>query len=305
LSLKVTLLIGGWSHERAVSLEKGKGVREALIRAGYDTAVCDVTAMEALGGLLNPKPDVVFINLFGKGGEDGTVQTILNTMQIPYTHSGVVASAIGMDKHITKLIANSIGINCPKSKKVELAMLAKQQPLDMPFVLKPNNDGSSVGVGLIENIETLASFLIANENYDEPFLIEEYIYGREMHVAVLNGIAQGVTEIILKKNIFDYYAKYEDKSTELITPANIPEHICNKLKSDAEKIYNELGCKGLARCDFKLSESVLTKDDTYFLEINTIPSLSSGSIALIQSEANGIQFPELCKILVETALDGS
>ena len=298
----VALLVGGWSVERDVSLNKGKEVETALIEAGYNVNVIDVTRDTAsLRKALTPKPDVVFNNLYGKGGEDGVIQGILETLEIPYTHSGVVASAIGMDKHMTKVIVKSIGVRCAKEAMAKKEEIIAKNLMPYPYVVKPNNEGSSIGVQIIFKDEDKK--LLAENNWDNnvPLLVEEYIPGREIHVTVLEGKAQGVTEIIVPETFFDYEAKYNDQRTELITPAQVPDDVSKTAMQFAEDVFSELGCSGLARCDFRYDDSKEGTEGVYFLEINTIPGLASGSIALLQPEMNGISFPQLCSKLVESA----
>ena len=302
MAKNVALLVGGWSVEREVSLNKGKEVETALIEAGYNVNMIDVTRDTAsLRKALTPKPDVVFNNLYGKGGEDGVIQGILETLEIPYTHSGVVASAIGMDKHMTKVIVKSIGVRCAKEAMAKKEEIIAKNLMPYPYVVKPNNEGSSIGVQIIFKDEDKK--LLAENNWDNnvPLLVEEYIPGREIHVTVLEGKAQGVTEIIVPETFFDYEAKYNDQRTELITPAQVPDDVSKTAMQFAEDVFSELGCSGLARCDFRYDDSKEGTEGVYFLEINTIPGLASGSIALLQPEMNGISFPQLCSKLVESA----
>jgi len=299
-------LVGGWSAERQVSLEKGKHVESALREAGYSVDVIDVSKdIAALIARLSPKPDVVFNNLYGQGGEDGTIQSVLEMLEIPYTHSSVKASAVGMDKPLCKYIAQSLGVQTPKSIVVPLKDVSTQTEVPYPFVVKPTAEGSSVGVCLIHDKKTLDALDFENWAFGEDVLVEAYIPGKELTVAVLDGRAQAVTEIVSQTSFFDYEAKYHDTRTELVLPAKISDEIYKMSLDYAERVYNEIGCAGLARCDFRYDETVDNLDDgitgLYFLEINTQPGLTAESIGPSQVIYNGMSFVELCSLLVETA----
>lgn len=298
----VALLVGGWSAERQVSLTKGKSIEKALIEGGYEVRVVDVTTdIQKLIVDLTPKPDVAFNNLYGQGGEDGVMQGLLEALQIPYTHSNVTASAVGMDKMLTKKIAQSVGVKGAEGAIANKKDVINENIMARPYVVKPINEGSSVGVTIILEGENQKPLDENNWQFGEKVLIEKFIEGREIHVAVLDGVAQGVTEIKFPGRFFDYEAKYHDQTTKLVTPADIPEDIAAIVMRNAEKVFNALGCSGLARADFRYDVSQNGKDAIYFLEINTIPGLAPGSVALLQPEHNGMSFVQLCSHLVETA----
>lgn len=302
MAKKVALLVGGWSAERQVSLTKGKFVEKALIDAGYEVDVIDVKQdLDVLSHALNPKPDVVFNNLHGRGGEDGVIQGVLETLEIPYTHSGVKASAIGMDKPLSKLIASALGIQCPESIVLPKEDIESQNKISAPYVIKPSNEGSSVGIRIIHDRENQRA--VDQNAWPEgtSLMVEQYIPGKELTVAVLDGKAQGVTEIIPQTRFFDYEAKYHDTRTELVFPANIPADVYETAKTWSETLYNEIGCHGLSRCDFRYDDSQTGADGLYFLEINTQPGLTADSIGPSQVVHNGMSFSELCAHLVETA----
>ncbi len=302
MTKKVALLVGGWSAEREVSLMKGTAIEQALIEGGYDVSVIDVTRdLGELVAALDPKPDVAFNNLYGQGGEDGVIQGVLETLNIPYTHSNVVASAIGMDKPKTKVLAESIGVQCAHGVIASKEEVLAEKVMPRPYVVKPLNEGSSVGVRIITEGENQKPLDEANWVFGNEVLVEKFIEGREIHVTVLDGKAQGVTEIKFPGRFFDYEAKYSDKRTELVTPADVPTEVAAKAMQDSEDVFKLLGCSGLARCDFRYDVSKTGKDAVYFLEINTMPGLAPGSVALIQPELNGISFVKLCSHLVETA----
>ena len=302
MTKKVALLVGGWSAERGVSLFKGEEVKAALIEAGYDVNVIDVTRdIPKLINDLTPKPDVVFNNLYGRGGEDGVIQGVLEALEIPYTHSNVMASAIGMDKPTAKRIAESIGLHCAVGKVAGKDDVLAEKVMPRPYVVKPLNEGSSFGVRIIFDDDNQQPIDESEWQFGDEVLVEEYIDGREIHVAVLDGVPQNVTEIIVPGRFFDYDAKYDSAETQLVTPANIPENIRKLVMQNAADIFRAIGAGGLARCDFIYDASKPEKNAVHFLEINTMPGLAPGSVAVIQPESIGMSFIKLCSHLVETA----
>ncbi len=302
MSKKVALLVGGWSAERGVSLFKGEEVFEALVEAGYDATMIDVTKdISKLISDLNPKPDVVFNNLYGRGGEDGVIQGVLEALDIPYTHSNVLASAIGMDKPTAKKIAQSMGLHCAKGKVASKEAVLAEEVMPRPYVVKPLNEGSSFGVRIIFDDDNQQPMDASEWQFGDEVLVEEYIEGREIHVAVLDGVPQNVTEIIVPGRFFDYDAKYDSKETQLVTPADIPSDIRAIVMQNAADIFKAIGAHGLARCDFIYDASKPKQNAVHFLEINTLPGLTPGSVAALQPESIGMSFIQLCSHLVETA----
>ena len=302
MTKKVALLVGGWLAERQVSLTKGKEVEAALREGGYDVTVIDVKKdLSLLEAALLPKPDVVFNNLHGKGGEDGTIQAVLEILEIPYTHSGVTASAIGMDKPLSKQLAASYGVRTPESLVVPIEEILESHVMEPPYVVKPPCEGSSVGVRLIMENENQLPLDELHWAFGEKVLVEKYIPGKELTVAVLDGKAQAVTEIVSQTRFFDYEAKYHDTRTALVLPAKISEDVYKTALDYAERVYNGIGCSGLARCDFRYDNSKPGSEGLYFLEINTQPGLTAASIGPSQVIYNGMSFVQLCSHLVETA----
>lgn len=302
MAKKVALLIGGWSAEREVSLTKGRAVETALRDGGYDVTVVDVKKdLPALINALTPRPDVVFCNLYGRGGEDGTIQSVLEILGIPYTHSGVLASAVAMDKPMTKIMAASVGVPSAHGVVADKDDVIAGRVMAPPYVVKPTNEGSSVGVRII--LENDNQMLLDAESWDygDQVLVERYIPGRELTVAVLDGKAQGVTEIKAQTRFFDYEAKYSDTRTTYHLPAEVPQDVYNCALDYAERVYNVLGCEGLARCDFRYDDGKPGATGLFFLEINTQPGLTAESIGPSQVIRNGKSFVELCSHLVETA----
>jgi D-alanine-D-alanine ligase len=299
---KVALLIGGWSAERQVSLEKGKYVEAALREAGYDVTVIDVKKdIPRLIEELTPRPDVVFNNLHGQGGEDGTIQSVLEILEIPYTHSGVLASAIGMNKPAAKIMAQSAGVRVAEGQVVGREDVLASRIMEPPYVVKPTNEGSSVGVRIVLDRDNHLPLDAEGWVYGEEILVERYVPGRELTVAVLDGVAQGVTEIVSQTRFFDYEAKYHDTRTSYVLPAEIPEEAYKTAMDYAEKVYRVIGCSGLARCDFRFDDGKPGGEGIHFLEINTQPGLTAASIGPSQVIRNGKSFVELCAHLVETA----
>lgn len=285
MSKTVALLIGGWSPEREVSLNKGKAVEAALRQGGYDVRMIDVERdIDKFIDQLTPRPDVVFNNIYGKGGEDGIIQGVLEMMQIPYTHSSVMASAIAMDKEITKTIAKSLGVNVPETLV---------WPYAPPYVLKPVDQGSSVDVTIVFEKDNFQPDVKAL-----GMLAERYIAGRELTCAVLDGKAQAVSEIISENKFFDYDAKYTSDNTEYSLPAEISQDVYDQAMEQSEAIFDALGCQGIARCDYRYDEG---GEGLVFLEINTQPGFTPESIGPSQVVYNGMSFVDLCAHLVETA----
>src|SRR5688572_6711754 len=275
MAKKVALLVGGWSAEREVSLNKGKAVEKALKDGGYDVKVIDVTHdLAKLVKDLTPKPDAVFNNLHGRGGEDGVIQGVLETLEIPYTHSGVLASAIGMNKPAAKRMAAMVGVPSAEGGVFSKGEVLAGHVMEPPYVVKPPCEGSSVGVRIIMDRDNHEPLDAATWSFGEEVLVEKYIPGKELTCAVLDGKAQAVTEIISHTRFFDYEAKYHDTRTELVLPAQIPADVYKTAMDYAQRVYGALGCAGLARCDFRYDDSQNGPKGLYFLEINTQPGLT-------------------------------
>lgn len=302
MTKNVALLVGGWSAERQVSLEKGKSIEKALREKGYNVKVIDVS--KDIGRLieqLTPKPDVVYNNLHGKGGEDGTIQAVLDMLEIPYTHSSVLASAIGMNKPVAKRLAASVGVRVPEGVLVAMDDVVKSHVMEPPYVVKPPCEGSSVGVRIILERDNQPPLDLENWAFGDEVLVEQYIPGRELTVAILDGKAQAVTEIVAQTRFFDYEAKYHDTRTEYVLPAKIPQDVYNAALDYAERVFNVVGCSGIARCDFRYDDSKPGAEGLYFLEINTQPGFTPESIGPSQVVYNGTSYNDLCAHLVETA----
>lgn len=297
MSKKVLVLMGGFSAEREVSLVTGHGAAEALRRCGYAVVEYDLTDTDALiQTLWAEKPDAVFNALHGNWGEDGEIQGLLDLLQIPYTHSGLKASAVGMDKDLTKWICCSCGIKVPVGEKTTLGALRQNGTMvAMPYVVKPVSDGSSVGVYIVRTPEDMKAIDYTDE--EREILVEKYIEGKELTVSVLNGKAITVTEMRPKTGFYDYRAKYTDGITDHIIPAEIPEAAFNTALRYAEKLHKALGCSTVSRTDMRYNE----QDGVVVLEINTNPGMTPLSLVPEQFKYAGGSYEELCRILVEEA----
>ena len=300
----VAVLMGGWSNERPVSLMSGNGVADALEGQGYKVSRVDMdrNVAQVLAGL---RPDVVFNALHGVPGEDGSVQGMLDLMGIKYTHSGMVTSVIAIDKELTKQCLVPGGIPMPKGTIVDSESLYTADPLPRPYVLKPVNEGSSVGVAIVK----------ADSNYGNPIsrdatgpwqdfdslLAEPFIKGRELTVAVLGGRSLCVTELKPKSGFYDFDAKYTDGLTEHICPADIPKDIENYMMELAQRAHELLGCKGASRTDFRWDDE-LGREGVFVLETNTQPGMTPLSLVPEQAKHMGISYAALVDQLVKEAL---
>ena len=297
MAKKVLVLMGGFSAEREVSLSSGGDIAAALKSKGYDVVLYDLqNTWDFIDVLQKEKPDVVFNGLYGNWGEDGTVQGMLDLLQIPYTHSGVKTSVIGMDKYLTKQIARSLGIKTAADEKTTARKLAAQGTvISLPYVVKPVADGSSVGVFIVKTPEEARE--IRYDDPDREILIEKYIPGRELTVMCLEGRAYAVTELRAAGGFYNYKAKYTDGVTQHILPAEIPDEVAATCKEYAEKIHRALGCRMVSRSDFRWNET----DGVVFLEINTNPGMTKLSLVPEQAKYAGIDYATLCAKLVENA----
>lgn len=294
---KVLVLKGGFSSERDVSLVSGGCIATALRSKGYEVVEHDLTDGFAFSKVLEKeKPDVVFNALHGNFGEDGEVQGFLDILQIPYTHSDVKSSVLGMNKALTKEIALKNGIKTAPDEMMTYAKFKKSgTKIKMPYVLKPQSDGSSVGVFIIKSEKDLN--LVSYEDENTELLIEKYIEGRELTVSVFEDKPLSVTELKTMTEFYDYEAKYTDGITTHILPADLPEKVFKQALEDALKIHNALRCNTVSRSDFRYNE----KDGLVFLEINTNPGMTPLSLVPEQAKYAGISYEDLCSRLVENA----
>lgn len=305
-NLHVVVLMGGWSAERPVSLMSGNGVAEALEERGFTHVTkvdMDRNVATVLAGL---RPDVVFNALHGTPGEDGTVQGMLDLMQIAYTHSGTTTSAIAIDKELTKAVLVPGGVRMPKGKIVESKALYEGDPMARPYVLKPVNEGSSVGVAIVTDDSNYGHPISAKaegpwQHFDR-LLAEPFIRGRELTVAVLGDEALCVTELKPKAGFYDFDAKYTDGLTEHVCPADVPPQIAEAMLAMALRAHKLLGCKGASRSDFRWDDE-LGEAGIYLLEVNTQPGMTALSLVPEQARQRGISYGELVERLIAEALE--
>ncbi len=295
-SHRVAVLMGGTSAEREVSLSSGRGCVEALTVAGFEVIEIDAGA-DLPAQLAAAKPDVVFNALHGRWGEDGCVQGLLEWLRLPYTHSGVLASALAMDKSRSKEVYRAAGLPVVESVLATKAEVAAGHVLPVPYVVKPNNEGSSVGVYLVTEGANGPPQLAAE--MPEVVMVETYAPGREMTCAVMGDRALCVTEIITT-GWYDYAAKYQPGGSRHVCPAEIPVEISEACREYALRAHRALGCRGLSRTDFRWDDS-RGLEGLVLLETNTQPGMTATSLAPEQAAAEGISFAELCAWLVEDA----
>ncbi len=300
---KIAVLMGGLSSERDISLQSGRGVLNALLLAGYDAFPVDLTP--DLGAFVNvmntKKPDVVFNALHGKYGEDGCVQGILNLMRIPYTHSGVLASALSMNKTRAKCVVAALGIAVPAGKMVTLADIRAGNGLPIPYVVKPNDEGSSVGVFIVTD-KAAEEAMIRDWCFgDRAVLTEEYIAGRELSVAVTDDGPLGVVEIVPKSGFYDFTNKYAEGGARHLIPAPLDETMYQALMKAAFRIHQAMGCRGVSRSDFRLDDTNPDNPKAVFLEVNVNPGMTPLSLVPEIAAAQGISYEQLVVRLVEKA----
>jgi D-alanine-D-alanine ligase len=296
MTRNVAVLMGGWSAEREVSLVSGAAVANGLKAAGYSVTSIDVQRdMGALLTRLYPKPDAVFNALHGRYGEDGCVQGLLNILDIPYTHSGLLASALAMDKPAAKSLFAAAGILVPEHVIASRDDLAAGAVMEGAHVIKPLNEGSSVGVTILGEGERYSA---DGESwpFGEKVMVERFIAGRELTVAVMGDKALGVTEIITQRGFYDYDAKYAVGGSQHRLPAEIPAPVEAEAMRISALAHQELGCRGVSRADIRFDGK-----DLYILEVNTQPGMTPTSLVPEQAAHAGIPFPELVGWMVENA----
>jgi D-alanine-D-alanine ligase len=305
MSQRVAVLMGGISAEREVSLVSGKACAEALREAGYQVTEIEVGRdVGALIAALAPAPDAVFNALHGRWGEDGCVQGLLELLHIPYTHSGVMASAMAMDKVTAKRVVAGAGVTSPQGLVVRREELRAREPMARPYVIKPPNEGSSVGVRIVREGDNRPVVDDADWEFGEEVLIEPFIPGRELTVAVMGDRALAVTEIQAKCGFYDYDAKYTDGRAEHVIPAEIGPEATQAALGAALAAHRALGCRGVSRSDFRYDDTQIkggSMGDMYWLEVNTQPGMTPLSLVPEQAAHLGISFPEICAWMVENA----
>lgn len=300
MSQHVAVLMGGWSAEREVSLVTGQAVCTALEDVGYRVTPIDV-APDIFDVLSDLEPEIAFNALHGRFGEDGCIQGILEVLKIPYTHSGVLASALAMDKPRAKQMFASVSILCPEGRVVHRDEVLEGKVFEPPYVLKPMNEGSSVGVRLVFEGDNISPLDEANWAYGEYVLMERYIPGREIQVAVMDDKALGAIEIRPKKRFYDYEAKYSDGWADHVMPADIPEADYQESLRLALLAHQTLGCRGVTRADLRYDDTLNGAARFYMLEINTQPGMTLLSLVPEIAAFVGISFAELMDFLVKDA----
>jgi D-alanine-D-alanine ligase len=304
---KIAVLMGGRSAEREVSLSSGRGVVKALREEGFDAIELDPGDNPG-EQLFQAKPDAVFNALHGRFGEDGTVQGLLELMRIPYTHSGVLSSALAMHKERTKDVYRAAGLPVVKSIVVDRRKAAASHLMEPPYVVKPVNEGSSVGVFIIRKGDNRPPAALGADdwNLSSEMMVEEFVPGRELTVSVMGdssfgrGGALGVTEITTDLDFYDYEAKYAAGGSRHVLPAQIPASVAEEAMDLAVKAHAALGCRGVTRTDFRYDDTG-AKHRLILLETNTQPGMTPTSLVPEQAIHNGISYAKLCRWMVEDA----
>ena len=295
----VAVVYGGWSSERPVSLVSGQAMAKAARAAGYE--VVDVDATRDLANQLSEiKPDVILNGLHGPWGEDGCVQGVFEVLGIPYSHSGVLASSLAMDKIKSKTVFAAHGLDVAKDVAVTRAEVAAAHPLKPPYVVKPVNEGSSFGVLFVREGANGPAREVLGESwqYGDNLMAEEYIAGRELTVAVMGDRALAVTEITTLREFYDFDAKYADGGSRHVVPADLPDGVTDAAMNAALIAHQALGCRGVSRSDFRFDEA---KDRLVILETNTQPGMTPTSLVPEQAAYLGMSFEELVAWMIEDA----
>ncbi len=296
---RIAVVYGGWSSERPVSLSSGKGMAQAAREAGYDVVLIDA-GRDLASQLEAADPDVILNALHGPWGEDGCVQGVFEVMGIPYSHSGVLASALAMDKRKSKAVYAQAGLEIAADVAVNRAEAARAHPLPPPYVIKPVAEGSSFGVVMVrEGANAPAQVLLSDDwAYGDRLMAEEYIPGRELTVGVMGDRALAVTEITTLKEFYDFDAKYADGGSRHVVPADLPRRVTERALAASLLAHRALGCRGVSRSDFRYDEA---RDRLVILETNTQPGMTPTSLVPEQAAHLGISFPDLVSWMIEDA----
>ncbi|PCI40685.1 MAG: D-alanine--D-alanine ligase [Rhodospirillaceae bacterium] len=297
MSKQIVVLMGGWSSERKVSLLSGAACTNALQKAGFIVTPLDVK--RDIGAMLThlyPPPYAVFNALHGRWGEDGCIQGLLDILKIPYTHSGLVASAAAMDKPLAKCVFKNAGIPIARHVIATREQVLAGGVMDVPYVIKPLNEGSSVDVHIVHDEKDGLPFEEDEWPYGEKVMIEKFIAGRELTVAVMGGKAMAVTEIDTEHGFYDFDAKYVVGESAHTLPADLPEKVYNETMRLAERAHTALGCRGISRSDFRYDGETV-----YILETNTQPGMTKTSLVPEQAAHVGINFEALVKWMIDHA----
>lgn len=298
----VAVLMGGWSAEREVSLRSGRACAEALEKQGYRVTRIDV-GRDIASVLATLKPDVALNMLHGRPGEDGTIQGILETLAIPYTHSGVLASALAIRKDLAKAVLRAVGVPVPDGKVVSRLEAARAHLLPRPYVVKPLAEGSSVGVFIVtEEHEHPPQELYRDDwPFGDRVLVEPYIAGKELTCAVMGEEALDVIEIVPATEFYDYEAKYAPGGSKHVLPAQIPPVVYEEVRRLALAAHRALGCRGVSRSDFRYDDRAPGIEGLVCLEVNTQPGMTETSLVPELAAYRGLSFGDLVRWMVEDA----
>ena len=302
MSKHVAVLMGGWSAEREISLRSGKACAEALARLGYRVTRIDV-GRDIATVLTTVKPDVALNMLHGRPGEDGTLQGVLEILAIPYTHSGVMASAVAMQKDVAKALFRAADVPVPEGLVVSRFEAAKSHLLPPPYVIKPIAEGSSVGVFIVREDHAHPPQELTRKDwpYGERMLVEKYIPGKELTCAVMGDAALGVIEIVPTVRFYDYEAKYAPGGSKHLLPAPVSSFVYQQVRRVALAAHRALGCRGVSRADFRYDDRIEGSGGLVCLEVNTQPGMTETSLVPELAVHAGITFDELVQWMIEDA----
>jgi D-alanine-D-alanine ligase len=302
MSKHVAVLMGGWSAEREVSLRSGSACADAAERAGYRVSRVDVG--RDVGSVLKSlNPDVALNVLHGRPGEDGTLQGVLEILGIPYSHSGVMASALAMQKDVAKVVMKAAGVPVPEGKVVPRLEAARSHVMSRPYVIKPIAEGSSYGVFIVTDQHEHPPQELTRDDwaYGEQVLVERFIPGKELTCAVVGNEALGVIEIIAATRFYDFEAKYAPGGSRHILPAPILPFVYQEVRRVALKAHHALGCRGVTRADFRYDDQAAGMEGLVCLEVNTQPGMTETSLVPELATHAGMTFDELVRWMVEDA----
>ena len=300
----VAVLMGGWSAEREVSLASGEACAGALKRAGFNVVPVDASRDRFVPILEDLRPDVAFNALHGKWGEDGCCAAVLETLQIPYTHSGVLASSLAMHKEKSKIIFRAAGIPVAESKLVNIETVATTHPMPPPYVVKPVAEGSSVGVHIVSsNANGPASIVLEQRDlFGDEAMVERFIPGKELTCAVVGDVALGVIDIVSNAAAwYDYKSKYTPGGSQHILPAEIPNEVYRKCQQYSILAHKALGCRGVSRSDFRFNDTPGSEGELILLEVNTQPGMTGTSLVPELAAYAGHSFEDLVTWMVNDA----
>ncbi len=303
MSKHVAVLMGGFSSERPVSLSSGNACADALEAQGYRVTRVDV-GYDVATVLSDLRPDVAFNALHGPFGEDGKIQGILEYLQIPYTHSGVLASALAMDKAQAKIVAKAAGVPVAEARLMNRFDITSSHPMKPPYVVKPVREGSSFGVVIVKEDQPHPPQVITSDEwrYGDQVMVERYVYGRELTCGVMGDVALGVTEVVPQGHgFYDYDAKYVKGGSRHVLPAQISPNIYQKIQTLALKAHQAIGCRGVSRSDFRYDDRFSENGEIVWLEINTQPGMTPTSLVPEMADHAGHSFGEFLSWMVEDA----